>query len=215
MLSTGSRFCGLRARLLLTAPLKRMLRRLSAAAVAALFLAACKETTAIQANLPVTTDTLVAYALSGTPASLPSGLAVTLRSTVRVNASASFDVAFDFDPQGRIVVSPARTIVTPLTGSVPLVGLQLSTLSFDAITTAPNGYYRPDTAIVVVPGQAFIILATRPTASQTCLITPSPRIYAKVVIDSAKLTTTRAIYLRQTVDPNCGFKSFEPGLPTR
>lgn len=192
-----------------------MLRRLSAAAVAAVFLAACKDTTAIAANLPVTADTLVAYALSGTPVSLPSGLAVTLRSTVRVDATASFDVAFDFDPQGRIVVSPARTIVSPLIGTVPLVGLQTSTSTFEAITVAPGGYYRPDTAIVVLPGQAFVVLATRATGSQTCLYSPSPHIYAKVVIDSVKPATTRAIYLRQTVDPNCGFKSLEVGLPTK
>lgn len=191
-----------------------MFRRLSAAALAAVFLAACSDTTAIPATLPVTTDTLVAYALSGTPASLPSGLAVTLRSTVRVDASASFDVAFDFDSQGRIVVSPVRTIVSPLGSNVPLVGIQTSPLSFDAITAAPSGYYRPDTATVVIPGQVFIVLATRQTASQSCY-TPSPRIYAKVVIDSVKPTTTRAIYLRQTVDPNCGFKSFQPGLPSR
>ncbi|MGI8508530.1 MAG: hypothetical protein ACR2MQ_04320 [Gemmatimonadaceae bacterium] len=196
-----------------------MLRRLSAAAVAAVLLAisiaACSSTTAIIANLPVTADTLVAYALSGTPASLPSGLAVTLRSTVRVDATASFDVAFDFDPHGNIIISPARTIVSPLTGNVPLVGLQTSTASFDAITTAPGGYYRPDTAIVVKPGEAFIVLATRSTGSQTCLYSPSPHIYAKVVIDSVKPSTTRAIYLRQTVDPNCGYKSLEIGLPTK
>lgn len=192
-----------------------MLRRLSAAAVAALSIAACKDTTAIQANLPVTADTLVAYALTGTPASLPSGLAVTLRSTVRVSAAGNFDVAFDFDSLGRIIVSPVRTIVSPLAGiSIPLVALQLPSTSFDAITVAPSGYYRPDTAVVVTPGQPFVILTTRSTASQTCLYTPSPRVYAKVVIDSIQPTTTRAIYLRQTVDPNCGFKSLQPGLPS-
>ncbi len=193
-----------------------MLRRLSAAAVAAaVSLAGCKDNTAIYATLPVTTDTLVAYALSGTPASLPSGLAVSLRSTVRVDASASFDIAFDFDPQGRTVVSPARVVVSPLRGNVPSVGIQTSPLSFDAITVAPNGYYRPDTAIVVSPGQAFVVLAARSTASQACLLTPAPHIYAKVVIDSVKPTSTRAIYLRQTVDPNCGYKSFLPGLPSK
>ncbi|MGI8549033.1 MAG: hypothetical protein ACR2M1_17205 [Gemmatimonadaceae bacterium] len=163
----------------------------------------------------MTTDTLVAYALSGTPASLPSGLAVSLRSTVRVDASASFDIAFDFDPQGRTVVSPARVVVSPLRGNVPSVGIQTSPLSFDAITVAPNGYYRPDTALVVSPGQAFVVLAARSTASQACLLTPSPHIYAKIVIDSVKPATTRAIYLRQTVDPNCGYKSFLPGLPSK
>lgn len=197
-----------------------MLRRLSAAAVSAaavtlLAASACKDTTAIVANLPVTTDTLVAYALSGTPASLPSGLAIAFRSTVRVNAGAAFDVAFDLDSAGRVVVSPARAIVSPLLGNVPLVGLQTSSVPFESITAAPSGYYRPDTAIVVRPGEAFVVLSTRATASQTCLYTPSPRIYAKVVIDSIQIANSRAIYLRETTDPNCGYKSFQPGLPTK
>lgn len=193
-----------------------MPRRFYAAAVAAALLAgvACKNTTAIAANLPVTTDTLVAYALSGTPASLPSGLAIAYRSAVRVSTSSPFDLAFDLDSAARVVVSPARAIVSPLLGNIPLVAIQTSAGTFESIVSAPTGYYRPDTAIVVSPHQAFVVLSTRPTGSQTCLYSPVPRIYSKVVIDSVEPRTARAIYLRVTTDPNCGYRSFEPGLPT-
>lgn len=194
-----------------------MQRRFSAAAVAALaalsLSTGCKDTNILRADIPVVTDSLTAYALSGTPASYPSGLAVTLRSTVRVDASGSFDVGFDIDSAGQIVVSPVRVLVSQLT-SAPPVGIQIppAGTTFESIKSAPGGYYRPDTAFVTRPGQPFVVLTNRSTASQTCLYSPAPRIYAKVVVDSVQ-PATRAIYLRVTTDPNCGYRSFEEGLP--
>lgn len=190
-----------------------MLRRLSAAAALVLVLGACKDNNVLRADQLVATDTLVAYALTGTPASLPSALAVAYRTTVRVDGSASFDVAFDLNAAGdSITVAPVRAVVSPLSGA-PQVGLQTPRTSFDAITSAPSGYYRPDTAIVVVPGEPFVLLTQRATGAATCLYNPAPHIYAKVVIDSVR-PSTRAIYLRQVMDPNCGYRSFQPGLPT-
>lgn len=192
--------------------------RYPAAAVAAIaglaFATGCKDTNILQASLPVAADTLVAYAMTGTAPSLPSGLAVTFRSTVRVDGTASFDVAFDLDSLGRVIVSPVRVLVNQLSGA-PSVGIKtLFTTPFDDIKSAPGGYYRPDTAVVVSPGQPFVILTNRTTASSACVYDPSPRIYAKVVIDSVKPTTTRAIYMRVVADPNCGYKSFAAGLPS-
>jgi hypothetical protein len=195
-----------------------MHRRLSAAAVAALaalsFSVGCKDTNILRADLPVTTDTLVAYALTGTPASFPSGLSVTLRSTVRVDATGSFDVGFDISPKDSIVVSPVRVLVSQLVPTVPAVGIQIPAAgtTFESITRAPGGYYRPDTAVVVKPGQPFVLLTSRSTPSQTCLYDPTPRIYAKVVVDSIQ-PATRAVFMRVTTDLNCGYRSFEPGLP--
>ena len=192
--------------------------RYSAAAVAAIaglaFATGCKDTNLLLASLPVATDTLVAYALTGTSASLPSALAITLRSTVRVDGTASFDVGFDIDSAGRVIVSPVRVLVNQLSGA-PSVGIQtMFSTPFDSIKSAPGGYYRPDTAIVVKPGQPFVLLVNRTTASDVCVYDPSPTLYAKVVIDSALANTTRAIYMRVTTDPNCGYRSFLPGLPT-
>lgn len=198
---------------------KRMHSRYSAAAVAALaglaLATGCKDISVLQASLPVATDTLVAYGLTGTPPSLPSALSVIFRSTVRVDGSGAFDVAFDFDSLGRVIVSPVRLLVNQLSGA-PAVGIQtLFTTPFDNINSAPGGYYRPDTAIVVQPGQPFVLLTNRTTGSDACVYDPSPTIYAKVVIDSVQPTTTRAIYLRMVSDPNCGYKSFAPGLPSK
>ncbi|MEO7102897.1 MAG: hypothetical protein ABI311_05775 [Gemmatimonadaceae bacterium] len=192
--------------------------RYPAAAVAALaglaLATGCKDTNILQASLPVLTDTLMVYAMTGTPPSLPSGISVIYRSSVRVDGSAAFDVAFDFDSLGRIVVSPVRVLVNQLSGA-PAVGIKTAfTTPFDAITSAPGGYYRPDTAIVVTPGQPFVLLTNRATASNACVYDPSPTIYAKIVVDSATPATTRAIYLRMVSDPNCGYKSFAAGLPS-
>ncbi|MEO9019627.1 MAG: hypothetical protein ABI314_03865 [Gemmatimonadaceae bacterium] len=193
--------------------------RYSAAAVAAIVavvvVTGCKDTSILQPSLPVATDTLVAYGLTGTPPSLPSAIAVVYRSAVRVDGAGAFDVAFDFDAQGRVVVSPVRLLVNQLSGA-PAVGIQtMFTTPFDDIKSAPGGYYRPDTAIVVQPGQPFVLLTNRTTASNACVYDPSPTIYAKVVIDSVMPTTTRAIYFRMVSDPNCGYRSFAPGLPTK
>lgn len=159
-------------------------------------------------------DTLVAYAFTGTPATLPSALSIVDGTTVRVSGSAAFDVAFDFDAAGNVVVSPVRLFVSPLAGA-PQVGLRAIAAPFDSIRSAPTGYYRPDTAIVVRPGEPFIVLSTRRTASNVCLYSTVPHIYAKVVIDSVFPSTTRAIYLRETVNPNCGYRSFTPNeLPS-
>ena len=192
--------------------------RYPAAAVAAIaglaFVTGCKDTNLLTASLPVATDTLVAYALTGTSASLPSALAVTLRSTVRVDGSGTFDIGFDFDSAGRVVVSPVRVLVNQLSGA-PSVGIQtMFTTPFDSIKSAPGGYYRPDTAIVVTPGHPFVLLVNRTTSSTVCIYDPTPRIYSKIVIDSVTPKTTRAIYMRVTTDPNCGFRSLVPGLPT-
>lgn len=185
-----------------------------AAFVGLAFATGCKDTNLLLADQPIATDTLVAYALTGTSASLPSGLAVTLRSTVRVDGTGSFDVGFDIDNAGNIIVSPVRVLVNQLSGA-PSVGIQtMFSTPFDSIKSAPGGYYRPDTAIVVRPGQPFVLLVNRTTASDVCVYDPSPTIYSKVVIDSALTNTTRAIYMRVTTDPNCGYKSFLPGLPT-
>jgi hypothetical protein len=191
--------------------------RYPAAAVAALaglaLATGCKDTSILRPTLVVATDSLIAYALTGTSPALPSALAVTFRSTVRVDGSAAFDIAFDIDSTGKVVVSPVRVLVNQLSGA-PSVGIQtMFTTPFDDIKAAPGGYYRPDTAIVVSPGQPFVVLTNRATGSDACVYDPTPRVYAKVVVDSVQ-TASRAIFFRVVVDPNCGYRSFQPGLPS-
>lgn len=190
-------------------------RSAAAATLAAVpVLGGCRDRLAIRPDQLVRTDTLVAYALTGTPATAPSALSLVYGTTVRVDGSAAFDVGFDFDSTGAVIVSPVRLLVNAI-ARAPQVGLRQVPGPFESIKEAPTGYYRPDTALVVRPGEPFIALATRATGSVTCYYSTSPRLYAKVVIDSVFPATTRAIYLRTTIDPNCGYRSFaENTFPT-
>jgi hypothetical protein len=133
------------------------------------------------------------------------------RTTVRIAGDANFDFGFDINPDSSIAIIPVRQLVN-LVGGSRSVGFLQTTVPFDSITRAPNGTYRPDTTFSVRPGQAFVVLTNRSAATDICYYFATPRVYGKTVIDSINLTT-RAIYLRQVVDPNCGFRSFVTGLP--
>jgi hypothetical protein len=190
-----------------------MLRRFAAFALVstAAALAACRDTTGIQAVNPVQGDTLVVYALTGTNASLPSAINFVTRSTVRITGSADFDLAFDIRPDSSVDLIPARQVISPVFGTRQ-VAIQLSSTPFADLSRAPDGYYRPDTTTNVKKGQTFVILTNRTGVSDICYYFASPHVYAKAVIDSVNITS-RAIYFRDVVDQNCGFRSFLPGYP--
>lgn len=187
-----------------------MLRRLSCVALAVTALAACHDNNVITPSFVVGIDSLVAYAITGTPANYPSGLSTAGRTVVHVDGGASFDIAFDLNNSGGVVVYPVRLLVSPQAGA-PSVGLQaLPTIPFDSLTRAPGGYYRPDTAMTVNVGETFVILANRNGGATVCYQLATPQIYAKVVVDSIN-TSNRTIHFREVVDPNCGYRSLIVG----
>lgn len=195
-----------------------MFRRLSVAlvVVTTLGVSACRDSTFTSADLSVLTDTLVAYSFTGADPSLPTALASAAGTTVPADGSTNYDVVFDIDPNdpsGHTVdLIPARIIVSPIAGSHS-VGILTSPTIFDSLFAAPNVYYRPDTTTAVSVGQTVVLQMHRSTGATICLYLADPRIYAKLVIDSVN-TTTRSIHFRQTVDPNCGYRSLIVGLPT-
>jgi hypothetical protein len=191
-----------------------MLRRFAACVlvVTAAALAACRDTTGISAVNPVGADTLVAYALTGTDASLPSALNLVSRSTVRIGGTSDFDIAFDIqDSDTSVNILPARNVISSVFGTRQ-VGLQVVDTPFDQLGSAPDGYYRPDTTTNVKKGQTLVILSNRTSVSDICYYFASPHVYAKLVVDSVHMDT-RDIYFRDVVDLNCGFRSFAPGYP--
>jgi hypothetical protein len=69
--------------------------------------------------------------------------------------------------------------------------------------------YVTDTVLTLVAGDVVVIQATQPTLCDY----PYPSlIYSKFIIDSIK-PAARSIHLRAVTDPNCGFRSFSPGIP--
>lgn len=172
-------------------------------------LTACGEPLRVQASAPVINRNFELHAFSLAPPSYNSGILTPFAEPVPVTAAGAFDVALDLDAEGRIRVMPVRTIVTPLRG-VNRVGLRHAGGSFDGILSAPLGAYVRDSVITVVPGEVVVIEADR--SSDLCAFAISPFIYSKLAVLSVN-ERTGSMAVRFTVDPNCGFRSFEEGIP--
>jgi len=185
---------------------------LLAAMCSALVLGACGNPTNLQANLSTSTDSLTVWALSGTPPSYPSGVSLVGRQVVRVDGSASFDVALDIDANGRAVIYPVKLVVSTPGGGRP-VGLQKVTGIFDSVTVAPKTGFETDSALVMAPGEVVTIQSPHNLSQDICQFAISPYLYAKIVADSVNLAS-RTIFVRVGFDPNCGFRSLADGVPT-
>jgi hypothetical protein len=170
-------------------------------------IAACDDPLGINASLAVQFDTLNAFAMSGTPPGFPSALNTVDRAVVRADASFDYDLAIDINPQGGIVLIPVRLMGGQATQQ-RTVGLQKSTAPFDQILRAPNDGYEYDSVLVVQPGEPVLIQVS----STACSFAISPLLYSKMIVDSIK-PQARILYFRLVSDPNCGFRSFAPGVP--
>ena len=161
----------------------------------------------------VANDTLVAFAMTGTTASFPAGYNASTGAVTRIEPAIGFDVAFDLADGNKVRLVPARLVsAIKLSFAGPVatqqVGLQTSSSTFEAITKAPSTGYKRDSVVVVDPGQPVIIEVN----SDVCQFTISNIYYAKIVVDSVN-RSSRQIFFRATRDPNCGFRSFLPGVP--
>jgi hypothetical protein len=201
----------LRSSICLIYSMKARLALVAAIAVAAV-LNACGDPTSIEASLPTSVDTLSVFALSGTPAAYPSGIAIVGRQPVRVDGFANFDVAFDINAQGNAVIYPVRLVVASPGGSRP-VFLQKVAGAFDAVTSAPKTGFTSDTALVMAPGEVVVVQSAHNSSGDLCQFALNPNIFAKFAVDSVSLVS-RLIYMKMAVDPNCGFRSFVAGIPT-
>jgi hypothetical protein len=173
---------------------------------------ACGNIANLTATLPTFTDTLSLWALSGTPPSYPSAIAIPTRQIVRVDGSAGFDIAFDIDANGKTVVYPVKLIVASPGGSRP-VGIQKISRSFADVPAAPTTGFQTDSSLVIVPGEVVVVESPHNGSGDICQFAISPNLYAKIAVDSVNLAS-RVIYLRMGFDPNCGFRSFADGVPT-
>lgn len=188
-------------------------RKLALALVAcASILTACDDPNLLEAQLPTVEDTYDVFALTGTPAAYPSGINTYIRSTVRVDGNANFDVAFDIDAAGKILIHPVQRVVSSIT-STRRVGLRRVDGTFESVTLAPTGTYS-DSSLAASPGEVIVLQAVRNGINDACQFDISPFIYTKLTVDSISLAS-RVIRVRTVLDPNCGFRSFESGIPSR
>ena len=171
----------------------------------ALIVAGCDDPTGFEATAPVATDTLSIFAISGTPPSYPSALDLLNVRPTRVEAGMQFDVAFDIDEEGNAVIYPASLVST----AAPYrVGVRDTAIAFVDLARAPGGTYPFDEPVVLEPGEVAIV----ETQTPICQYALSPFFYSKIVVDSIDVDL-RQLYLRVTIDPNCGFRSFLEGIP--
>jgi hypothetical protein len=184
-------------------------------------LGACSDPVSVKAALNTRVDTLAAYALTGTATTLPtavdfsvltdsSGVVVRKSAVVRAGSDFAFDIAFDIDTSGNAIVLPARRVANSF-GSARHVGLIKDTVdTFEQVTAAPaSGYTYDSVTVTARPGQVVIAETTTPACTAEFYST----IYAKLVVDSVRLSDRR-IFFRLGLDPNCGFRSFAPGIPS-
>ena len=176
-------------------------------------LGACRDPIELQATEPTLTDTLSVYALSGTPPGYPNALSLITRTPISVSGFGGFDIAFDIDDSNRILVHAARRVVS-VGAQVPQVGLQIVPGTFESILSAPVGGYKVDSTLVASVGDVIVFEAVHNGGEgDICTFALNPNLYAKITIDSVFLAT-RTIFFRFGYDPNCGYRSFAPGIPT-
>ena len=182
-------------------------------AIAALALVACDDTNPFGATLPTVADLYTIFALSGTPPAYPSGLNTVARAATRVDGNANFDVAFDINSDGNVVIYPVKLVVSSLQGDRP-VGLKKVDAPFDSVLSAPTGIYQTDSAIVAGLRNVIVVEANRGASGDVCSFSISQNIYTKILIDSVDVAS-RTITIKTVMDPNCGFRSFAEGIPAR
>jgi hypothetical protein len=190
----------------------RMSTRILAPLCAAVLVAAtaCGDLTSGIPTLPTIADTTVVYSVNGAPPSAPTALYLFSGNVVPATTDFTFDIVFDVDTNGKVKLIPNPNFASALVGAAHPVALQVSTQDFDDITVAPTGGYHTDSVQVVSPGTTVLIQSQDALACQASLV--GVTVYGKVVVDSLD-KTTRRMFIRYVSDPNCGFRSLEPGLP--
>lgn len=171
-------------------------------------LVACDDPFAPRADSPNLDATIEVWALTGAPASYPTVHLVPQRLTVRPDAAASFDLGFDIDADGRLLVLPVSKVVTNTTLGDRRVGIIRTSEIYNTITEAPRDGWIFDSTLTVNVGQVFIVRVQ----TQFCQNQFQSEVYAKYQVDSV-IPAERRIRLSGRVNPNCGFRSFLSGIP--
>ena len=160
------------------------------------------------ANVAVADDTVTLWAVTGTAIALPSAYDIILATPARTDRTSSFDFVFDF-----LADSLTGDTVPALEprGAVGLSadgGLIKVASTFGAITSAPGSGYNSTSPVYV---DTTTVVAVR-SRTETCNFGITSGVFAKLqplVIDRV----ARKIVLHLVVDPNCGYRSLQPGIP--
>lgn len=170
--------------------------------------AACDDPFEPRATTSVRSDSFVVWAITGTPVNLPTAMNVIFFTPVRVEPTYGFHLAFDIDEQGRVELIPVTRVGGILTAG-RRVGIQKATVPFEQLARAPAVGYHYDSVFVLTPGETAVV----ELGAEQCPFGVSQIVYAKLVIRTVN-PVDRQLSFKMTYDPNCGFRSFLPGVPT-
>jgi hypothetical protein len=167
-------------------------------------LTACGDPFRPQANLVTQEEEFTVYALTGTPVALPTAINMFFARPVRTDVTATYDVVFDIIDGQPFMLPPQAVSVIGNTGLLRM------NAAYEAVTEAPRTGYDERTPLPLSAGD---VVAVRNVASAICLGGLTPYIYGKIEVQSIDLIE-RSFAVRMLVNPNCGFRSFEEGLPS-
>ena len=176
----------------------------------AVTVAACKDPLNIPGQSENGTQPFFVHALTGSPLITATAIAFPARAVAQVDGSYNFDVAFDIDANGNVILMPPELVGQNPAGN-RLVGILRLTGSYDNITEAPLSGYTVDSVTVVSRGQPVVVQAQEPVCATS---NPgAPYLYAKLVVDSVDVVG-RGIYGRAMIGGDCGYRQLIPGIPS-
>lgn len=171
---------------------------------------ACGDPLGTKATYANAMNTYAVYGLTGSPAAVPNALSF-LGGLSRATSSFAFDIAFDVDASGKVVIYPVRAIGGALAGTLKRVGLQTVTGGFDQLVAVPATGYDTLSTKLLTPGTVLAVELRDGTSCFSSL--KSSLLYAKLVVDS--ITAGNRIWIRTVIDPNCGYRGVVPdSIPT-
>ncbi len=156
------------------------------------------------------TQAFFVHALTGSALDASTALTFPGRAVTRVDGTYQFDIAFDIDANGNVVLLPPE-MVGQNPGGNRLVGIITGIGTYDAITEAPTSGYTVDSVTVIGRGQAVAVQAQEPLCISSNPV--APYLYAKIVVDSIDLVG-RGIYGRAMIGGDCGYRQLIAGFPS-
>jgi hypothetical protein len=182
-------------------------RSLCAVAVALAVAATACESTLPRATSISQLASYELYALTGAPPRATTAISFAGGGSMHADATFAFDLAFDMDTAGKVVVYPVRAVAGNLAGTQKRVGMQVVPGLFETVGDVPNTGYDTLNAKTVVPGTTVAVELQEPLLCQFSL--GGILMYGKFVVDSV-YPVSRHIFVSTVIDPNCGYRQVKP-----
>lgn len=178
-----------------------MIRR-TAFAAAVLLLSACADDELPEPNFENEVESFTLGSLTSTPVVVPSAYSIPDNQVVRTDQSTGFDFAY-VRVEGRDLLVPLDAM--GLGGRTSNPGMQLTTLSFDALVDPPTDGYLTSDSLEVSVGDVIV------GRSRVACYLGVPQ-YAKFQVKAINVAE-QTLTFDAVANVNCGYRSLALGLP--